>query len=90
MTEEKAKRLIIAGTVGAVLLAVILLVVMLYQIIFIGVERGRIKELEEKIAEYERLISEGEDTLEVRNLKWWIEREARELGYVYKDDITHG
>lgn len=63
---------------------------MLYQIIFIGVERGRIKELEEKIAEYERLISEGEDTLEVRNLKWWIEREARELGYVYKDDITHG
>ena len=89
MTQEKKKRLIVAGTVGAVLLAVVLLVVMLYQMIFISVERNRINELELKIAEYNRLIEDGEDTLEVRKLKWWIEREARELGYVYNDDITH-
>ena len=89
MTEEKTKRLIVAGTVGAVLLAVILLMVMVYQLICIGVEKGRIQELEAKIAEYNRLIESGEETIEVRNLKWWIEREARELGYVYKDDITH-
>lgn len=62
---------------------------MIYQLISIGVEQNRIKELEQKIAEYSRLIEDGENTIEVRKLKWWIEREARELGYVYPDDITH-
>ncbi len=89
MTEEKAKRLIVASTVGAVVLVVILLMVMVYQLISIGVERNRINELETKIAEYNQLVEEGEETVRVRNLAWWIEREARELGYVFKDDITH-
>ena len=68
---------------------VILLMVMVYQLISIGVEQKRINELETKIAEYQQLIEEGEETVRVRNLAWWIEREARELGYVFNDDITH-
>lgn len=83
MNEAKVKRLIIAGTVGAVLLLVILLSVMVYQIIAVKVKEKNINELEIQIAEYERLIELGEDTLEVRSKRWWIERRARELGYVY-------
>ena len=89
MTEEKAKRLIVAGTVGAVVLVVVLLMVMVYQLISIGVKRNKINELEERIAEYNRLIESGEDTIKVRSEARWIEREARELGYIFKDDIIH-
>ena len=51
ISEEKAKRLIVACTVGAVLLVLILLVVMVYQLISIGVQNNRIKYYEEQIAE---------------------------------------
>lgn len=84
MTETKAKRLIVACTVGAVLLAVILLSVMVYQLISISVYNKRIETYNQKIAEYERLIEDGEQTKEVYSLRWWIEREARRLGLVYE------
>lgn len=48
MTETKAKRLIVAGTVGAVLLAVILLSVMVYQLISISVYNKRIETYNQK------------------------------------------
>ena len=86
MTESKAKRLIVAGTVGAVLLVVILVSVMIYQLISISVYQKRIRNYDAKIAEYERLIEEGEDTKETYQLRWWIEREARRLGLVYEGD----
>ncbi len=89
MTEEKAKRLIVAGTVGAVALVVVLVIVMVYQLISIGVKRNKINELEARIAEYNRLIESGEDTIKARSEARWIEREARELGYIFKDDIIH-
>jgi len=85
MTEEKAKRLIVAGTVGAVLLAVILLAVMIYQMIAISVYKKQIEVYESNIAKYEQLISQGEQTKEVYALRAWIEKEARRLGLVYKD-----
>ena len=85
MTEEKAKRLIVAGTVGAVLLAVILLAVMIYQMVAISVYKKRIEVYEANIAKYEQLISLGEQTKEVYALRTWIEKEARKLGLVYKD-----
>lgn len=87
MEESKFKKLVVAGTVGAVLLAVILLIVMIYQMISIGLKKAQLDEYNAAIAEYERLIQEGEDTLEARSTKAWIARRARELGYVYKDDV---
>ena len=85
MTEEKAKKLVIASTVGAVLLVVILIAVMVYQLIAIGVETKRKNEYESAIAEYNRLIEEGEDLLVLRSKKAWIVRRARELGYITED-----
>ncbi len=87
MTEEKAKKLIVASTVGAVLLLFILISVMVYGIIALNHERQKGKLLEQKITEYNRLIKEGEDTLEARSLRAWIEMRARELGYVFETDV---
>ena len=87
MTEEKAKRLIISGTIGAVLLLFVLLSVMVYQLIAIRFEKKKEIELESKIAQYEQLIEAGEDTIEARSLRAWIEMRAREIGYVYDTDV---
>lgn len=87
VTESKFKRLVVAITVGAVLLIVILLSVMTYQLIAIGKERREIAELEREIAEYDELYASGEDTLQARSKRLWIERRARELGYVYEGDV---
>jgi len=54
-----------------------------------SVQKKRIDELDAKIVEYEQLIEEGEQTKETRSMLWWIEREARELGYVYEGDKSH-
>lgn len=81
MTEEKTKRVIVATTVGAVLLLVIMLAIMVYQIIAIQVKKNRIEYLESQIAKYDELIEDGEQTIEVRSLEEWIIREARRLGY---------
>lgn len=83
MTEEKAKRVIIATTVGAVLLLVILLAIMAYQMISIRVKENRIANLKSQIVKYETLIESGEETIEIRSMREWIEREARKLGYKY-------
>ncbi len=85
MTEEKTKKLIVAGTVGAVLLVVVLVAVMVYQLIAIAVYNKRIDNYNAKIAQYNQLIEQGEETKEIYSLRWWIEREARELGLVYRD-----
>ena len=84
MTDAKIKRLIVAITVGAVLLVVMLTSILLYKLININSERKALAELNEKIVYYEQLIEEGEDTFEIRSLRWWIERRAMELGYEYK------
>lgn len=89
MTESKIKRLIVAATVGAVLLIVILLTIMVYQLISASIEKKRIDEIDAKIVEYRALIEEGEETKEARSMRWWIEREARELGYVYDGDKSY-
>ncbi len=59
---------------------------MVYQLISIGVENKRISECEAKIAEYEALIKEGEETKEIRSMKLWIIREARKLGLKLPND----
>jgi len=86
MTENKFKRLIVASTIGAVILMVILVMVMIYQLISIKVHQDKIAHLEEQIAIYNQLVAEGEETVEKRSMREWIEREARKLGYTYMDN----
>lgn len=90
MTEKKAKNLIVAGTIGAILLIVILLSVMLFQLISISVEKKELAELEEQISIYKELVANGEDTVEARTSRWWIIERARELGYVFDGDKLLG
>ena len=86
MTETKAKRVIVASTVGAVLLLFILITIMVYQMITIQVKKNRIDYLESQIAKYEMLTEQGLQTIETRSMREWIEREARKLGYRYSFD----
>ena len=85
MTTEKTKKLIVASTVGAVLLLVSLLAIMIYQMVAIQNKKADIKRLENAIVELEQLIEEGEDTIEIRSMREWIEREARRLNFVYPE-----
>lgn len=86
MTESKFKRIIVASTVGAVLLLLVLVAVMVYQLISIGVENKRIREYETKIAEYNALIEQGVDVKNARMERDWIIYEARKLGYIFEGD----
>ena len=56
---------------------------MVYQIISIRVKENRIEYLRAQKAQYEQLIQSGEDTIEIRSMREWIEREARKLGLTY-------
>jgi len=84
MTESKIKNLIVAITVGATLLIVILASVMIYQITAITTRKNDIARLEREIARYEQMIKDGEDELEARKTRFWIEREAMRIGYRYQ------
>ncbi len=88
MIETKQRNMIIAGTVGAVLLLVILLSILVYQLITIGVKNKKVKALEAETARYEELLKQGEDSLDCYTAKWYIEGKARELGYLYPDEIN--
>lgn len=87
MDEQKTKRIIVSVTVGAVLLAVILLLIMVYQMISIFKHRHDIKELEDKITQYDEMIKSESDMLKIRSTKLWIVRRARELGYIFDTDV---
>ena len=83
MDIKKRNRLIAAGTIAIVLLLVVLAAVMVYQLVSIFTYKNAIAELEREIAAYEQMIDETGDTIETRSKRWWIERRARELGYIY-------
>ena len=90
MTESKAKRLIVAFTVGAVVLIVTLLSVLIFQLISIGVKKNRERELDNAIMSYKQMIIDEENNLKAYSSKWFIEMRARELGYVYELDYELG
>ena len=83
MSEAKFKRIIVALTVGAVVFLAFLVMFMCYQLIKIGVERNKLNQLKADIAAYEREYKEGEETIDIRRQRLYIERRARELGYHY-------
>lgn len=56
---------------------------MVYQMISIKVEKERIDYLKQKTAEYILLKEQGEETIEQRTMREWIEREAKKLDYYY-------
>jgi lipid A disaccharide synthetase len=87
MEKSKAERLIVAITVGAVLLIVILVSVWIYQLIKLNVRNKQVAELVDKIEEYNELIEKGKEVYEARSMRWWIEQRARELGYTLKTDV---
>ena len=86
MEEGRLKRLIVAGTVTAVLLVIILISVMIYQLISISVMKKEEALLDQKIKDYEQLIEDTSVDIDTRSEKWWIEQRARELGYLYGTD----
>ena len=87
MNESKFKRLVVAITAGAVMLLIFLLIIMIYQLIAISAERAEERELRAVVEQYEELTEEQQKTLEAHMSRQWIERRARELGYVYKEDV---
>ena len=87
MNESKFKRLVVAITAGAVMLLIFLLIIMIYQLIAISAERAEERELRAVVEQYMALTKEQQNTLDARTSRQWIERRARELGYVYKDDV---
>lgn len=89
MTEEKARRVKIAVSVGAVLLLIILLMVWIYQMIAISSARRYNAELDAKISYYLEIKDDASKVLERRATLEWIEERARELGYVFKDDVLY-
>ena len=85
--ESKFKRIVVALTVGAVILLSVLIVFLSWQLIAINGKVREVNALKAKIAEVNIQLSQGEETLEIRRTKAWIEREARRLGYAYSDDV---
>lgn len=85
MTNEKTKKMIVAGTVGAVLLLVTLLAIMIYQMVAIQKKKADIARWEKATIELQQLIEDGEKTVEIRSMRDWIEREARRLNLVYPE-----
>lgn len=83
MNEDKFKRRVIAFTVGAVLLVIILVSVLFYQLISISVERKKLRQLDAKIIEYNQLKEDADKELEAYDSYWWIVQRARELGYSF-------
>ena len=81
------KRKVVAITAGAVMLLFLLVTLMVYQLISIGIRRRQISELQSAISQYDQMIAESDETIEIRRQRKWILVRARELNYVLPDDV---
>ena len=91
MTEQKAKRVIVASTVGAVILAFILIFVMVWQMCKINSDKKKIAYYNAKIAEYNRLIDDANGENEkAKTSRDWLIYEAQKLGYIFDGDLIIG
>ncbi len=83
MKEEKFKKLVVGGTVAAVLLLVFLIVFMVYQLALLSERRKRIDFLQSEIAKYEQIIADQNSEIEeVYTAEWWLSYRARQLGMI--------
>ena len=85
MKDEKFKKLVIGGTVAAVLLLVFLVVFLLSQITALSQRRERIEYLQGEIARYEQIIASTEDEIEKYQARYWLEQRAAELDMILKN-----
>ncbi len=83
MKEEKFKKIVIGGTVAAVLLLAILVIFLIYQLAMLSQKRSRIEELRDEIARYEAIIEDQNASIEDQyTARWWLEMRARELDMI--------
>ncbi len=83
MKEEKFKKLVIGGTVAAVLLLVFLVIFLIYQIAALNERKSRIEYLQGEIARYEQIIEDQNASIEDKyTARWWLEYRARQLGMI--------
>ena len=85
MKDEKFKKLVIGGTVAAVLLLVFLVFFLIYQITALSQRRERIEYLQGEIARYEQIIASTEDEIEKYQARYWLEQRAAELDMILKN-----
>ena len=79
-----------SATVAAVLLAVILVVVMCYQLVSMSVLKNKRARLKREIAELQQIVQSTESEIERWEALEWIEKKARELGMYYDGDKEFG
>lgn len=79
--DEKFKKRVVAITIGAVLLFVILFCVMVYGLIKILVIKKENKNYEDQVAYYLSLTEEERQKAYACELEDYIRQEARKLGY---------
>ena len=77
-------------TVTAVLLAVILLVVMCYQLISMSVLKKKRARLKSEIEALQKIVQETTDEVEKWEALEWKKKKARELGMYYDGDKEFG
>lgn len=85
MKDEKFKKLVIGGTVAAVLLLVFLVVFLIYQITALSQRRERIEYLQGEIARYEQIIESTLPEIEKYQARYWLEQRAAELDMILKN-----
>lgn len=90
MTQDKQKKLIMAITVGAVTLLFVLAITLTIILVKRGQLQRDIDLLEGKCAELQQMIDNNADIADIRSTREWIERYAREHGYMYEGDIKIG
>ena len=81
MTEKRARRLVSAGVAAAVVLLAFLLVVIAFQMVCLLQAKKELSDLKKTEKEYERLINETQDQIDVWLEEWKIEEAARKYGF---------
>ena len=86
--EEKFKRKIVALTVGAVLLLVILCSVLIYQLIKIAILNKENNKLDNLYEYYQTLNDEEKEKIDATNTIEFYLREGYKRGYKQKGDLS--
>ena len=81
MNDAKRNKIIVASTVGAVLLVLILAFVLTFQIVSIIIAKNQLNEYKQAEQEYLENIEQAELTLSERRGETWVVMRAKELGY---------